>query len=52
MIDKAAHNKAKPAMTPDQLVPIAQDELEGLKKEFGIQLYADAAKLNGGSYVI
>jgi len=47
MIDKAAHNKAKPAMTPDQLVPIAQDELEGLKKEFGIQLYADAAKLNG-----
>ena len=46
-IDPSTHDKARPAMTPDQLVPISEDELEKLKKDFGFQLHADAKKLNG-----
>jgi len=51
VIDPATHDKARPAMTPDQLVPISEEELSKLKKDFGFQLFADAKKLNGSHRV-
>jgi len=50
-IDPSAHNKAKPAISPDDLVPIPEDKLEKLKEEYGFELHADAKALNGSHRV-
>ena len=46
MIDKGK-DEAKPAITPDQLVPISKEKLEELKKVFEFVPYMDAKQLNG-----
>ena len=46
-IDPSTHNRAKPAISPDDLVPISQEKLEELENVFGFKLHADAKALNG-----
>ena len=46
MIDKGK-DEAKPAITPDQLVPISKEKLEELKKVFEFVPHMDAQQLNG-----